>query len=65
MINLRVQELLMYKYCITCSYIWTEESPYENFHVTYAQIQPYIYCSMEFRRTQKFLQCKYINYRVK
>ena len=40
---MRVQEILMYKYSITCSSVWTAESNYEYFHVMYTHIQPYIY----------------------
>ena len=48
MINMRVQYLFMYKYLITCSYIWTAEIYYEFFYVIYAQIQPHIYRSIQF-----------------
>ena len=49
-----LQEILMYKFCIARSYVRTTEIPYEAFYVKYAQIQSYIYCSMEFGRTHKF-----------
>ena len=39
---MRVQDLLIYKFCITCSLVRTAKSPYEPFHLMYAQIQPYL-----------------------
>ena len=46
----------MYNIFITRIFVRTEERLYEHFHVVYAQIQPYIYRSMEFRRTHKLSQ---------
>ena len=41
-------------FCITYISVRIAEIPYEHFHVAYAQIQPYIYCSMEFGCTHEF-----------
>ena len=48
-----VQELLMYKTCIVCSFELTIEVTYEHFHMTCGQIHRYTYCSMELGHTHK------------
>ena len=39
---------------IKCISVQTTESPYEPLNVAYAQIHPYIYCSMEYGCTYKY-----------
>ena len=48
-----VQELLMYKICIVCSFELTTDITYESFYVTCGQIHRYTYFSMELGHTHK------------